>query len=153
MTLAIRKVVVGTDFSEASEHALESAVSLAKRLGATVEVVHAYALPAFSLPIEGAVMTGPAYAAELSDKLGQQLTELVSRHRASGVPLAGHLRVGAPDKELLAFAAECGANLIVVGTHGRTGPAHLLMGSVAERVVRHSALPVLTVRATAHLGH
>lgn len=146
MTHAFDRIVIGTDFSDTSERALQYAVGLAARLGARVDVVHAYAVTSFALPIEGAVMAGAEQAAALSVRLGQQLNELVARHRSTAsVPIDGHLRLGAADDELLAFAAETGGTLIVVGTHGRTGAAHLLLGSVAERVVRKSSVPVLTV--------
>lgn len=145
MTHVIDRIVIGSDFSDTSDRALAYGIDLAARLGARVDVVHAYGLPSFALPIEGAVMTGASHAAELSGRLGEQLNALVDRHRTTAVPLDGHLRIGAPDDELLAFAAATGGKLIVVGTHGRTGAAHLLLGSVAERVVRKSPLPVLTV--------
>jgi nucleotide-binding universal stress UspA family protein len=77
------------------------------------------------------------------------LNALVARHSTPSLRLDGHLRLGPADDELLAVAAELGATMIVVGTHGRTGAAHLLLGSVAERVVRKSPLPVLTVRTPA----
>lgn len=145
MSHAIDRIVIGIDFSETSERALRYAIELASRLGARVDLVHAYSLPAFALPIEGAIMADATQAAELSSRLGEQLTALVESLEASGVQVAGHLRVGRPDDELLAFAEQTGGTLIVVGTHGRTGAAHLLMGSVAERVVRRSPVPVLTV--------
>jgi len=145
VTHVIDRIVIGTDFSDTSARALAYTIELAGQLGARIDVVHAYGLPSFALPIEGAVMAGASQVAELSDRLGQQLKELVDRNRTATVPLDGHLRVGRPDDELLAFAAEIGAKLIVVGTHGRTGAAHLLLGSVAERVVRKSHVPVLTV--------
>ena len=145
MSQVIDRIVIGTDFSDTSERALAYAIDLAGQLGARIDVVHAYGLPSFALPIEGAVMAGASQAADLSVRLGDQLKEVVDRHRTAAIPLDGHLRVGAPDDELLAFAAETGGKLIVVGTHGRTGAAHLLLGSVAERVVRRSPLPVLTV--------
>jgi universal stress protein A len=141
----IDRIVIGIDFSETSEHALRYALELASQLGACVDLVHAYSLPAFALPIEGAIMASASQAADLSSRLGEQLTALVESHANSGVRMAGHLRVGAPDDELLAYAEQAGGKLIVVGTHGRTGAAHLLMGSVAERVVRRSPVPVLTV--------
>jgi nucleotide-binding universal stress UspA family protein len=66
-----------------------------------------------------------------------------------GAALRGHVRTGAAHEELLRFAAENAIDLIVVGTHARSGPAHVLLGSVAERVVRSSHLPVLTVTPSA----
>jgi nucleotide-binding universal stress UspA family protein len=143
---AIRRIVFGTDFSEVSEQALTSVLSLARTLGATVDLVHVYALPAFSLPIEGAVMPTASYTAKLTDGLQQQLDQTLARHAGAGVPLQGHLRAGTPHEELVQTARETQADVIAVGTHGRKGAAHAFLGSVAERTVRHADRPVLTVR-------
>ena len=141
----IRTLVVGTDFSPASEHALQYAVDLAAQLGASVEVVHAFAVPAFNLPIEGAVISPAEYAVQQSSDAQEQLDQQLAGQAARGVPLRGHLRAGTAHEELVHFADEVAADLIVVGTHARRGAAHLLLGSVAENVVRASRIPVLTV--------
>ncbi|MFI5306977.1 MAG: universal stress protein [Polyangiales bacterium] len=142
---AITKIVVGTDFSEISERALGLALDIAARTSAAIELVHAYSVPSFSLPIEGAVMASASYVAEQSSKLQAQLDATVARHAQSGVRLSAHLRNGVPHEELCNFARQVGADLIVIGTHGRSGPAHVLLGSVAERVLRIADCPVLTV--------
>jgi nucleotide-binding universal stress UspA family protein len=142
---AISKIVVGTDFSEISERALGLALDLAERSEGTVELVHAYASPSFNLPIEGAVMASASYAAEQSGKLQAQLDATVARHSHRGLRISTHLRNGVAYEELCNFARQVGADLIVVGTHGRSGPAHALLGSVAERVLRLADCPVLTV--------
>lgn len=142
----IRRIVFGTDFSELSDRALSRVLELASSLGASVDLVHVYALPTFSLPIEGAVMPTASYAAKLTDRLQQALDEAVARHAAAGVPIQGHLRAGTPHEELVQTAREVGADVIAVGTHGRTGAAHAFLGSVAERTVRHADRPVLTLR-------
>jgi len=142
---AITKIVVGTDFSEASERALGLALELAERAKASIELVHAYSVPSFNLPIEGAVMASATFVAEQSAKLQQQLDAVVAQHAKPGLRLSAHLRDGTPHQELCDFARKVGADLIVVGTHGRSGPAHVLLGSVAERVLRVAPCPVLTV--------
>jgi len=141
----IDKIVFGTDFSEVSERALGRVIDLARTLGASVDVVHVYALPAFNLPLEGAVMSTAAYAAKLTDRLQASLDAALARHRDAGVPLHGHLRAGTAHEELVAIAGELGADLIAIGTHARSGAAHAFLGSVAERVVRHADRPVLTL--------
>jgi nucleotide-binding universal stress UspA family protein len=73
------------------------------------------------------------------------LAERAERLRAAGIACQTRLLEGGPALEIVRRAQETGADLIVVGTHGRTGIAHAVLGSVAERVVRHSTCPVLTV--------
>jgi nucleotide-binding universal stress UspA family protein len=146
---SIAKLLVGTDFTPVSDHALRYAIDLAAQLGASVDVLHAFALPSFNLPIEGALISTPHAAADHSNRAQQQLDQQLARCPAGAVAVRGHLRAGAAPEELLRFAAETSADLIVVGTHARRGPAHVLLGSVAERVVRSSPLPVLTVTPSA----
>lgn len=136
-----KHVLVATDFSEASSFALELATSMARQSGAALTVVHACEVPIYPEAIPPADLLTPITAAA-----GRRLDGVVDglRDRVPGaVPL---LRVGAPWEEILAAAAEVGADLVVVGTHGRRGIAHAVLGSVAERVVRLSPVPVLTVR-------
>lgn len=141
----IRRIVFGTDFSEVSDQALARVLELARTLGASVDVVHVYTLPAFNLPLEGAVMPTAAYAAKLTDGLQQSLDATLARHAGAGVPLRGHLRAGSPHEELVQSARDMGADVIAVGTHGRKGAAHAFLGSVAERTVRTADRPVLTL--------
>lgn len=136
-----KHVLVATDFSEASGLALELAASIARQAGATLTVVHACELPIYPEAIPSADLLTPITAAA-----GKRLDAVVTglRDRCPGaLPL---LRVGAAWEEILAAAAEVGADLVVVGTHGRRGLSHAVLGSVAERVVRLSPIPVLTVR-------
>lgn len=143
--IPLDRIVFGSDFSEVSERALGRVVEFARSLGASVDIVHVYALTAFTLPIEGAVISTPAYLAKLTDHLQQQLDALVARH-AGAVDVRGHLIAGTAHEELVRVAGELDAGLIAVGTHGRTGAAHAFLGSVAERIIRRADRPVLTVR-------
>ncbi|MGD8858452.1 MAG: universal stress protein [Myxococcales bacterium] len=141
----LKKILVATDFSDVSERALAQAVSLARTLGASIDVVHVYDVPAFNLPLEGAVMSTAAHEAELSDQAQASLDAVIERHAQDGVAMHGTLRRGVPYQEIAAFAEAEGADLIVIGTHGRQGASHVLLGSVAERVVRIASCPVMTV--------
>ena len=139
-------IVAAVDFSETSDHAVEQAVDLASRLGAKLHLVHVYQLPVYALP-DGAVMAGAEFVNQLTDELQKQLDAQVERHKKSQIAIDAHLLRGVPHTEVVRFAKEdAKADLIVMGTHGRTGLEHLLLGSVAERVVRTSPIPVLTVR-------
>lgn len=141
----IKRILCPIDFSETSEHALRYAVDLASRLGADVRLVHAYQLPTYALP-DGALLARPDFVKELSTELQKQLDELIHRYSGHGVDLQGKIVEGLAFSEVNRVAEEEKADLIVMGTHGRTGMKHLLLGSVAERVVRTSEIPVLTVR-------
>jgi nucleotide-binding universal stress UspA family protein len=140
----IKKILSPVDFSETSEAALRYAIDLASRLGAKIEVVHAFSPPSFALP-DGAIIAQPGYLAEVSNELQKSLDELVRRYSGRGVPLEGKLVEGIPASEITRLAEEDEASMIVMGTHGRTGLKHFLLGSVAERVVRTAKVPVLTV--------
>ncbi len=141
----IERILCPVDFSDTSEHALRYAIDLASRLGAGVRLVHAYQLPTYALP-DGALLARPDFVAELTTELQKQLDELIRRYSGHGVELGGKIVEGLAFQEINRVAEEEKADMVVMGTHGRTGMKHLLLGSVAERVVRTSKLPVLTVR-------
>jgi len=141
----IERILCPVDFSETSEHALRYAIDLATRLDASVLIVHAYQLPAYALP-DGGILARPEFAVDLTTQIQEFLDKLVERYSAHGVVLRDRLVEGMPYVEINRVAAEEKVDLVVMGTHGRTGVKHLLLGSVAERVVRTSSVPVLTVR-------
>jgi nucleotide-binding universal stress UspA family protein len=144
----MKRILVPVDFSDSSRRALEHAVAFARVLGATIDVLHVWETPRY-LPPE-LIISGPGpqqTLAELSRTRSQaELEELVqSSPELTGV--MGQIRneEGIPASKIVEVASE-GYDLIVLGSHGRTGVTRLLMGSVAERVVRHARTPVLSVR-------
>lgn len=141
----IRKILCPTDFSDVAEHAVVYARDLAEKLDAKLVLLHVYELFRLALPVEGAVAAPPTWAGELSDRCQRMLEDTASRYRGGGVAVTTLLRVGRAADEIARVAESEGADLVVVGTHGRTGASRLLLGSVAERVVRTSTVPVLTV--------
>jgi nucleotide-binding universal stress UspA family protein len=144
---AFRRIVVPVDFSECSEHALDLAVDLARESEAELTLVHVVEVPAYAYPepsVSFADLLTP-----LADLAQEKLDQLVTRVRGRWPPTRGLLKLGVPWEQALSAAAQVGADLVVIGTHGRRGVAHALMGSVAERVVRASPVPVLTVRGRA----
>ena len=145
--LPIQRILVAVDFSASSEVAAEYAVGLAERFGASVTLLHAYSFPV-GVAFPGApplYIPGPEVMVESANEVGRQLDELRSRiHRPDvGIAIVG--LEGSPKEQILRFADEQGFDLIVVGTHGRTGARRVLLGSVAEAVVRHSHRPVFVV--------
>ena len=147
MTFAISRVLVPVDFSRHSEVALRYATALASRLGASVDLLHVV-----EDPIAAGAWSGELAVHNLSD-LRRHLIEdgerQIERLRASGpvpnVPLVTSVRMGQPADAITEYAKAFDVNLIVMGTHGHSGLAHLFMGSVAERVLRHAPCPVLTL--------
>lgn len=145
----INTILSPVDFSGTSEYALQYAVDLASQLNAEVKVIHVYQFPAFTVPeSEFVAPLDSDFEADYPARLQEQVDNLVERYVSSGVKVTGGLAEGVPYSEIVRAAKELSADLIVLGTHGRTGLAHLLLGSVAERVVRLSPIPVLTVRHT-----
>jgi nucleotide-binding universal stress UspA family protein len=140
--LAIDRILCPVDFSEPSARALEYALALAERLGAQVDVVHVFQFPTFA--VEDLAL--PLYLQEnLSQRLRERLDQLVTVKAGEGSKATAHVLEGVPYLEIMEAAK--GQDLIVMGTHGRSGLSHLLLGSVAERVVRGSEVPVLTIRS------
>jgi len=146
---AIRKILVPVDFSEPSQAALAYAAELAKSFGAVVDVLHVWEVPSF-LPARELAIEGSADQA-LVDVVKQnsetQLEAFVREATKRGVAVQkSWAELGSPAHSIVDRAAEGGYDLIVIGTHGRTGLSRVLIGSVAERVVRHARCPVLSVR-------
>jgi nucleotide-binding universal stress UspA family protein len=139
-------ILVPTDFSEHSEEALRVAADLAQRYAATISLVHVYEPVQYVMP-EGYFFT-PEQITHLDSALRAQLAKA---GRALGdsntTRVESHLLEGLVFAEIVRFAREHGSDLIVMGTHGRTGIKHALIGSVAERVTRTAPCPVLVVRA------
>lgn len=137
-------IVCAVDFAEPSDRALAHALSLAKRLGSSVIAVHAWSLPAFAGP-DSSFVFGPEVVSEITNELQSQLKKLLEHHKDSGVHLEGRLMVGAPVEAVIDAAQKANAQYIVISTHGRSGLSRFVLGSVAERVVRMSPIPVIVV--------
>jgi len=144
MTTA-QRFLVPVDFSEYANQAVEYAIGLASKLGARLTLLHVIQ----SLPLAGIDMgvTLPyAYIQDLEAEITNRMQAYLERVTAAG--LEGEIAVvhGVPFQEILETAKTQQVDLIVMGTHGRTGLQHVLLGSVAEKVVRLAPCPVLVVR-------
>lgn len=150
-------LVVGVDFSETGELALHRAFELASQIeGAEPHVVYvasAYG-PMLRLELPNDVKTVSIEEASdhLRNYVEQQLAEFQKTGRANFERAVTHIRVGAPADEIAQLAADLDADLVVVGTHGRRGVRRLLLGSVAEGVMRLAHCPVFVVRPKDHFG-
>ena len=144
----VRKILVPLDFSPASDYALTYAKALAADFGASLHVLHV---------IEDRLMTGPwpveVYLGEmprlregLIKDAESRMQECLKAIETSGIQATGEVLIGSPFQTIVELAGTAGVDLIVMGTHGRTGITHLLIGSVAERTIRYAPCPVLVVR-------
>jgi len=138
--LPIHTILHPTDFSEPSEFAFRLACSLARDYRAKLIVLHVVHLPV-AVYGEGAVV---ANSPEYDEELRASLQRIEA---PPGIELVHRLEEGVPAEEIVTVAGIVAADLIVMGTHGRRGLKRLLMGSVAEQVLRQAACPVLTVRS------
>jgi nucleotide-binding universal stress UspA family protein len=137
----IKHIVVAVDFGEPSRAAQSYGVELAQKLGAKLTLLHVYGIPTVYYP------DTVSWPLEDLGKAAQASLEAEVATVRVQVPNAeGRIEVGDPRERILLFAKESGADLLIVGTHGRRGIAHLVLGSVAEWVVRMSPVPVLTVQ-------
>jgi nucleotide-binding universal stress UspA family protein len=145
LTADWKRICCPIDFSDASRAAMEVACDLARRFGATLTLLHAYPVPGYTFP-DGSVVASPRMLQELADQANRHLADWQRDALQAGAPAVRvETAVGDPASEIVAWAQDKGADLLVLGTHGRTGLEHALMGSVAERVVRRARCPVLTV--------
>ncbi|MDF0642656.1 MAG: universal stress protein [Nitrospira sp.] len=132
----IKRLLFATDFSACASHAEEYAAKLSSTCGASVDVIHVSEIY-------------PGIYAGIQDhrETDGMLADTVRRLQRSTVPVTGHQSTGIPSVQICAAAEAWNADVIVMGTHGRTGLGHILLGSTAERVVTMAPCPVLTVRA------
>ena len=138
--IEFNRLLVPIDLGEGTNHITDVATDMAAKLGAKVTLLHAFIIPAAAyaegceLPVQGMMQSAETALQKTLDRARKQY------------PNTDALLVrGDPWEQILAVAEERRADMIVMGTHGRRGLSHLLLGSVAERVVRTSPIPVLTV--------
>lgn len=143
--IALKTILCPTDFSECSDAALVVAVELAKRFGARLRLVHVFQVPIYVgwEDSPAALVATTQFLDHARKRATEELARCTSAHAASGVPIDAVQVDGLPQQKIVELGEQ--ADLIVLGTHGRTGLAHVMLGSVAERVVRTATRPVLTV--------
>lgn len=137
----VERILVPTDFSDCSTEAFNDAITLARQTKATLLLAHV--CDPNGSPVVFVVI-GPPVFPKL--EIGQALDRIAHHEREKGLLIETHILKGDPSTEIVKAAEDLNCDLIVMGTHGRTGMKHFLMGSVAERVIRSSPVPVLVVR-------
>ena len=142
----IKRILTATDFTAPSERAVQVATELATTFKASLTILHVFEYP------RGLYASTALYSGDLVEPMLEEaesrLSELLGSISKQVPEASVRIRQGNPHEEILAVAIESRADLIVMGTHGRTGLARAVLGSVAEKVVRLSPVPVLTVRET-----
>ena len=144
MTL-INRILVASDFSDHAGHALSYAAALSQKFEAPLVIVHVYSSPVIPVP-DGYVIVSATELADLRARLQEGVDK--EKQRAIGlgaISVETVLAEGTPWEQIANTAHDRGCDLIVMGTHGRTGLSHLILGSVAEKVVRKADCAVLTV--------
>lgn len=145
-----QRILLPTDFSEPSLAAANYAIELANRFGARVDILHVIEEPSLTIPLL------ETYGAPSREEYEAQAQAMLSEWPVLSDELKEKLHIerrfahGSAYLEILQDAKEHDCDLIVMGTHGRGLTAHLLLGNVAERVVRKASCPVLTIRPTGH---
>ena len=142
---SIHKILVAVDFSDASHEAFHHAVGFAKELGAELHVLHCYAIDLRVLSPYGVTLPKD-FEAKAEQAAARKLHEWCSQEGTEGLEIQEHSSATFPAQEIPSRAQELGCDLIVMGTRGLSGVKHVLLGSVAERVVRTAHCPVLTVK-------
>lgn len=146
--LPIEKIVLPTDFSDASYAALEPAVTLAKHFSAKILIVNVVSpIPVIPSANAAAAFHVPGLIKDMLEAAEKALQDVVRERMPSDVRVQHRVIQGRPAEEIINVADKEGADLIVISTHGESGLQRLISGSVTEKVVRLSECPVLTIRA------
>ncbi len=141
----LSRILVPVDFSETCQMALNEAASLAARFGAELHLLHV--VEDNSPTVSEIALAYPVFQSYVRELVATGQKQMDEMQTPDGVALVRKVVVGDPISKINDYAAEHDVDLVVMGTHGRTGPAHWLMGSVAERVVRGAPCPVLVTPA------
>lgn len=148
--IALKRILVPTDFSEASEVALKYGRALAEAFNASLDVLHVMEDPFVYAPTSEGYMPPPQFHEEMETATRDRLNKLFTDAERAKLRAQLITKKGSPFVEVVRYAKENDVDLIVMGTHGHGAIAHMLMGSVAEKVVRKAPCPVLTVRHPEH---
>lgn len=149
--IQLKKILLPTDFSQNSRSAEKYACALAEQFGAELHVLYVLQDLTLVMPEPGAMFAIPAVnTAEIQQSAEKALASIPDPAWCGGKKVVRATRNGSPYAEICGYATDTGIDLIVIGTHGRSGLSHVLLGSVAEKVVRKANCPVLTVRPNEH---
>ncbi len=149
--IKLKRILLPTDFSDYSEQAMSYACAFAEQFDAELHILHVLQDLVAVVPEPGVAFPPPGdYMGELKESANQALLQIPAADWAADRTIVRETRQGPPFLEIIRYAKEQEIDMIVLGTHGRGGLAHVLLGSVAEKVVRKAPCPVLTVRPGEH---
>jgi nucleotide-binding universal stress UspA family protein len=143
--MTFRYILVPIDFDETSDRVLKTAIDLAQSVNASITVLHTVEVPPYAYAYFGAALPPPDILSSLEGAARTLLDQKLETVRATLPSAKSILTTGVPWRQIIAGIEELKADLVVMGTHARRGVAHVLLGSVAEKIVRASSVPVLTV--------
>lgn len=143
--MTIQTILVPIDFDETSDHALKTAAELAAKLGASLIVLHTVEVAPYAYAYFGAALPPPDMLSSLEAAARRSLDEKLATLRTTAPSAKAVLTTGVPWRQVLAGIEELKPDLVVLGTHARRGFDRFLLGSVAEKIVRTSPVPVMTV--------
>ncbi len=144
MAIRVQRILVPLDFSDQAQAVLDWAAHLAQEHGARVVLLHAYHLPVEFQQLEGAYLP-PDFWSNVKAEAEQSLARFAASLQERAIQVETRVREGYPASVIVDEADD--ADMIVIGTHGHSGLKHMLLGSIAERVVQKAPCPVLTVKA------
>lgn len=147
----IRKILIPFDFSEYSEKAFTWALAMAERYRARVLLLHVVPRPSYPPMLMGTYFNVAEFEVSLQTEAEARAKEFLGKTGSRTVQIDTKVVIGEPFSDICQIAEQEQIDLIVMGSHGRTGLSHVLLGSVAERVVRHAPCPVLVVGKKAHV--
>jgi universal stress protein A len=150
VAIEIKRILLPTDFSDYSSAATKYACEFATKFDAELHVLHTLEVHLASTPTFGMGLDLPKYIHESRAAADKALAGVPDPQRAVGRKVVKAVIEGSPKVEIVRYARQHEIDLIVLATHGRSGLAHVIMGSVAESVVRTAPCPVLTVRPEGH---
>ena len=150
MTIQIQRILLPTDFSDYSTAATKYACELAARFNSELHILHTLEQHLSATPAFGFGLDIPTFVSESKVAAEKRLAGLIDSGWSVGRTVIRTVTEGSPRVEIVRYAREANIDLIVLSTHGRTGLSHVMLGSVAESVVRTAPCPVLTVRPEGH---
>jgi universal stress protein A len=146
----LSRILVPVDFTKRTNPAFEYAVFVAERHNADIDVLHVWEPPRYVVERDVKISVGGKTRESLKDVIkreaSKELDAFLEQHKHPTLKVSGRLECGLPSETILNVAGEGDYSLIVIGTKGRSGLAHFIVGSVAENVVRNAPCPVLTIR-------
>ena len=150
MSIRLQRILLPTDFSNYSATATKYACELAVRFEAELHLLHILEIQLDSTPGFAMGLALENYVVESRSAAEKRLADILDPHWSAGRKVIQTVVDGSPRLQIIHYARQCDIDLIVLSTHGRTGLSHVIMGSVAENVVRTAPCPVLTVRPEGH---